>query len=217
MARILIVDDHPLLAQGLQQSVAPAHTVVATIHRGRDVLLAVARHRPDLVILDLNLGDMSGLEVLREVQAAEPAVLVVILTMHADTLFVETARRAGARGFLHKTLAAPALLDALARILRGEHVFPDLGAPPRATDGPHLTPRQREVLLLMAQGRTNQQIAEALGVGVKVIELHRTRLRRALGLRGSAELMSYAVRFAEGRLSARAPERPLPHAASEPP
>lgn len=204
--RIVIADDHTLTCEGLRALLEPDHEVVAVVHDGRQVLHRVQETAPDLVLLDLAMPGRHGLEVLRDLEAECPAVHVVMLTMHADAVYVDEAIRAGAEGYLLKLATGSELALAIRTVLTGErYVTPHAGTtaqhrprtalPPPPLPGmpPEITERQRQVLALVARGMTNAQIAEALAIGPKGVEYHRARIREVLKLSSNAALVRWAV------------------------
>jgi DNA-binding NarL/FixJ family response regulator len=207
---LLLVDDHALMTEGLRAMLEPDHTVVDVVRDGNDVAAAVELHQPDLVLLDLSLPGRSGLEVAAELHRRFPATRVIILTMHADRIYADEAIRAGASGYVLKLARAEELRFAVAEVLAGrEYITPLLTErteqeagrlAPRALSEAGgldaLTARQREVLRLIAKGRTTHEIAEVLAVSPKAVEFHRVRIKRILGLSSTAALVRYAV--AEG-------------------
>lgn len=213
-ARLVIADDHPLVCSGLKTLLEPAYEVVATVQDGKDVMGTVARYAPDVVMMDLSLPGQNGLVLSRELKAQGERPKVVVVTMHADRVYVDEALRAGVDGYLLKTAKAAELRHALSEVLAGRrYVSPvlrraqasppglaaDIGEP---LDGENtglaqLTERQREVLLLVGQGNSNQEIAARLGITLKAIEYHRARIRRVLAITSRAGLYRFATRYAE--------------------
>jgi DNA-binding NarL/FixJ family response regulator len=206
--RLLLVDDHALMAEGLRAMLEPDHEVVGVISDGREVLAGVEIHRPDIVLLDLGLPGRGGLEVAGELRRRHPGVRVLIVTMHADRIYADEALKQGASGYVLKLARAEELRFAIAEALAGrQYVTPLLSESgshgeqlrPRGLQEPGLealTERQREVLRLIAKGETTQAIAGQLGVSTRSVEFHRARIKRALGLSSTAALVRYAA--AEG-------------------
>ena len=203
-ARILLVDDHPLVCQGLKAVLEPHHEVVGMVHDGDAVLTAVSQLHPDLVMLDLGLPGRLGLDVCRDIRSAHPAVKVLVVSMQAERIFAEEAMRAGASGFLVKLASDREVLAAVGEVVAGRaYRNPRLEARtrPPPTDS-HPTPqgrlrdpldalsrRQRQVFVLMGLGHTTQEIADRLGVGLKTVEFHRAAMERSLGIKGARALM----------------------------
>ncbi len=207
---LLLADDQALMTEGLRAMLEPEHEIVDVVRDGLQVVAAVEFHRPDLVLLDLSLPGRSGLEIAADLRARMPATRVLIVTMHADRIYADEALRAGASCYVLKLARAEELRHAIGEALAGrQYVTPLLHeqtAPGAARTEPRglpdaagllaLTERQREVLRLIAQGRTTQEIADELAVSPKAVEFHRVRIKKVLGLSSTAALVRYAV--AEG-------------------
>ena len=204
--RLLVADDHAVLRAGLRMlfEVQRGVTVVGEAGDGAEVVQKAGELQPDVVLLDLSMpGPPSG-DVIRQVLRACPKTRVLVLTMHDDPAYLASAMAAGAAGYVVKKVADSELLSAI-RAVHAGRTFVDLtqslDTPPRAlsparveADRPKvLSPREREVLRLLAQGYSNQQIAAQIKVSVKTVETHRTRLSEKLGLKGRAELYRFAV------------------------
>lgn len=214
-ATILLADDHPLLCSGLKAMLEPAYAVVAMVHHGDDVVAMVARCRPDVVIMDLSLPGQHGITLTQQLKATMNPPRVLVVTMHADPVYVEEALRAGADGYLLKTTRAAELRTGVAEVLAGRpYVALELRPPyaavppggpalqPPQGDGEldgvrHLTERQLEVLHLVGRGYSSNDIGARLGVSVKAIEYHRSSIRAALGLTSQAAFYRYAALYAE--------------------
>lgn len=207
-ARILLVDDHPLVCQGLKAILEPAHHVVGMVHNGNDVIDAVRRLGPNLVLLDLGLPGRLGLDVCRDIKSTFPGVKVLVVSMQAERIYAEEAMRAGASGFLVKLSRDQDVLTAVAEVMAGRpYRNPQLEARtrPAQTEGhatasgrlrdplEMLSHRQRQVFVLMGQGKTTQEIAEALGVGLKTVEFHRAAMEKALGIKSARALMRLSM------------------------
>lgn len=206
MIRVVVADDHAIVRTGIRAVLASAGdiTVVADAPGGRDALEAVARHRPDVLLVDLTMPEMSGLEVIARVRAASESTRVIVLSMHAAADFVRPALRAGARGYVVKgggledlvravrvVAAGGTFYDAaVAGVIEGDEIEP--GRP--ADDLEQLTPREREVLQLIAEGHTNKAIGERLGLAAKTVDVHRTNLMRKLDLHSAQALTRFAIR-----------------------
>ncbi len=192
LTRLLLVDDHPMVRDGLRARLADVagFAVVAEAGDAQTALAAAQSHRPDLVVMDVALRADSGIELTRELRRQQPGLRVLVLSMYDNPGYVSEAQRAGASAYVLKDSPAEAIIEALRRVAAGEQVWP---APQAAGDGPHLTPREREVLGLLAEGLSSRQIGERLGMGVRTVETHRTHLRRKLGLDSAAALLRYAL------------------------
>jgi two-component system response regulator NreC len=205
--RVLIADDHSVLRAGLRMLLSAQSDidVVGEAADGVEVALKARQLRPDIVLLDLSMpGPRSG-NVIRSVLRASPRARVLILTMHDDVAYLRSALSAGAAGYLVKKAADTELLTAI-RAVHAGRTFVDLtqspGLGPISRPGPaggqseppkKLSRRERDVLRLLAQGHSNQQIADAFRLSVKTVETYRTRLSEKLALKGRAELYRFAV------------------------
>ncbi len=205
--RLLVADDHALVRAGMLAllSELPGVTVVAETGDGREALRLIRERRPDIALLDISMPGMNGLEVAARVAQEHPATRVIIVSMHADDESVRRALVNGAAGYLLKNSDRSELELALNAVARGDTwLSPSLtnrvvaayaqGAR-AAPDGPFevLTPRQREVLQLVAEGHSNKEIASRLQVALKTVETHRTELMERLGIHGVAGLVRYAI------------------------
>jgi DNA-binding NarL/FixJ family response regulator len=203
--RLLLADDHAILLEGLKALLAAEFEVVATASDGRDLLDSAQRHRPDIIVLDISMPGLNGIEAARLLRQSNPDAKLIILTMHADLSFVRAALDAGVCGYILKQSAATELATALHEVERGRSYISSrlqeqLGTEktgfsgrPKKSDG-DLTCRQREVLQLLAEGRVRKEIAQVLGVSVKTVEFHRHQITEKLGIRTNAELTAYAIR-----------------------
>lgn len=189
--RLLLVDDHPMVRDGLRARLAsvPGCIVVAEAGDSAEAVSALA-HEPDVVVMDVALRDGSGLALTRRLLALRPGLRVLVLSMYDNPGYVREARQAGACGYVLKDSPADLIVTALQRVASGDEVWP---AAPVAGDGPHLTPREREVLGLLAEGLTSSEIGARLGMGARTVETHRTHLRRKLQLDSPAALLRYAL------------------------
>lgn len=203
--RLLLADDHTILLEGLKALLAPQFEVVATVADGRAVLEAAERHQPDLILLDISMPGLNGIEAARQLKQANPGAKLVVLTMHPDLSFVSAAFEAGVLGYVLKQSAATELVTALHEVDGGRRYISSLiqkrlgtGMPaflrqPKKLSG-DLTSRQREVLQLVAEGRVRKEIAQILGVSVKTVEFHKQRITEKLGIHTDAALTAYAIR-----------------------
>ncbi|MDZ7637894.1 MAG: response regulator transcription factor [Bryobacterales bacterium] len=156
-----------------------------------------AQHQPDVVVMDVTMPQMDGLQAALEIRNRYPSVAVLMLSMHADRAFQRTAREAGAAGYLLKSSAEWDLHEAIRTVARGGTLFEQEAASQMSEDErllERLTPREREVLQLLATGKANKETAAMLGVSVNTVAVHRARLMDTLGIRGTAELTLFAVR-----------------------
>jgi len=203
--RLLLADDHTILVEGLKALLAPEFDVVATAGDGRAVLEAAEKHQPDLILLDISMPGLNGIEVARRLKQSNPDAKLIILTMHGDLSYVNAAFEAGASGYVLKQSAATELVTALHEVASGRRyvsslIFKRLGAEAPAflrrskTLSANLTSRQREVLQLVAEGRVRKEIAQILGVSVKTVEFHKQKITEKLAIHTDAALTAYAIR-----------------------
>jgi DNA-binding NarL/FixJ family response regulator len=201
---LLIADDHTLVREGLRRVLAarPDWEICGEADNGREAVALALRLKPDLVILDFAMPELNGLEATRQIRAALPRTEVLMLTMHDADSLVPEALAAGARGFLLKSDAGHALVTAVATLLThqsyltpkaSELVLQGYLNPGAAPPNP-LTARERQVVQLVAEGKSSKEIAAALGISLRTVETHRANIRQKLGLSSSAELVRYAVR-----------------------
>jgi DNA-binding NarL/FixJ family response regulator len=206
-ARVLLADDHALVRAGIRallESFAGV-TVVAEAGSGSDVVELARTHRPDIVLLDISMPGLGGLEVSIQLRRELPEVRVVMLSMHANEEYVLQALRAGAAGYMLKDSATAELELALKAVMQGEtYLSPPIskqvvegyvqrvGSEHPASD--NLTPRQRQVLQLIAEGHSTKEIAFRLELSVKTVETHRAQLMERLHIRDIAGLVKYAIR-----------------------
>jgi len=207
--RILLVDDHPLLREGIAQLVneQPDLQVCGEAEDRAGALALLEGARPDLAVVDISLKDQSGLELIKDFKARVPGLLVLVLSMHDETLYAERALRAGARGYIMKREASHKVLDAIRHILAGGVFVSDKivagildkvsGRPPPSAPSAlaTLSDRELDVLLLIGKGYGSQQIAQQLHVSVKTVETHRANLKLKLKLGSGGELLQYAIRW----------------------
>jgi len=206
--RVLMADDHKLFIDGLGSILRrrPDIEVVGAARDGMTTVRLAADLKPTVVLMDISMPDLNGIEATRKILADHPATNVIMLSMHSDRRYVMAAFRAGARGYLLKDSASQDLLEAIERVSAGEvylsskmsgQIVMDLisNAPTGASDAYSvLSPREREVLQLIAEGHSTKDIAAQLSVSVKTIETHRKQIMDKLDLHSIAELTKYAIR-----------------------
>lgn len=199
---VVLADDHVIVRDGVRmvlESEADIR-VVAEAGNAEDALRYVAGHHPSILILDLNMPGQPSLEVIPRVLESSPGCRVIVLTMQSELEFVRSALRAGASGYVVKHSAAGELVDAIRAVGAGDtYVNPTLGArlataPETAEPPDHLTPREIEVLGLLARGFTNPEVAHDLVLSVRTVETHRANIQRKTGTNTRAELIRYARR-----------------------
>lgn len=194
--RILLADDHRILMDALTLGLQENFDVLGTYPSGRELLQALERHPADAVVLDISMPEMNGLEAARRLSETRPGLPIVFLTMHLERPYVEEAFRAGGMGYVVKRQAASDLVEAIRSVLRGErYVSASAWQPPAVLESKKevLTPRQRELLQLVSEGKSGKEIAAALCISLKTVEFHKAKLMDRLGLRTTAELTRYAV------------------------
>jgi DNA-binding NarL/FixJ family response regulator len=205
--RILLADDHALILAGVRSVLKDIEgaTIVAEAANGREAVALARAERPELVLMDISMKELNGIEATARIKSEVPGTQVLILSMHTTEDFVRRSLKAGASGYLVKDSAPLELRLAIESVLRGEvyisprvsrHLVTQLmgGGQPAASSIDTLTPRQREILQLIAEGQGTKQIAFKLGVSVKTVETHRAALMERLGIRDVAGLVLYAVR-----------------------
>ncbi len=204
---IVLAEDHQVVREGLRALLEsqPDFAVVGEAGNGREAPDLVARLRPDVLLLDLMLPDLNGMEVARQVQERTPTTRVIILSMHANESYVLEALRNGVSGYLIKTASSSEVIAAVRAVMAGKrYLSPPLSdrvieayaqqARPVADVYDTLTTREREVLHLAAEGRKNTEIAARLGISIRTVETHRANLMRKLNLQSHADLIRYAIR-----------------------
>lgn len=198
---VLLADDHAVVAEGLASLLRGTFSLVGTVADGEQLLKAARQLKPDIIVTDLIMPAMSGLEALRRIKAEGLPSRVIFLTMHADAELAAEALRAGASGFVVKHAAGHELIAAIHTVLRGKtYLTPSLAqevvsamAERGAARGGKLTPRQREVVRLIADGRTMKEVADVLGLSPRTVETHKYQIMEILGLGTTAELIRYAI------------------------
>ena len=206
LPRALIVEDHPLVAEGLRALLAPYCDMITIETDSRQIESAVTEYQPDLVLLDLSMPHRNGLEALPAVTRAFPHVKIIVVTMHVDRALAELSFAAGAHGFLPKEASADELAEAVRRVTAGErYLSPRVPQKGRTDRGAlaepaleRLTPRQREILRYVGEGRTAAEIAEKLGLSPRTVEFHRSGIRDALGITSEWGLLHFAIRLRLG-------------------
>ena len=205
--RILLADDHALILGGIRALLQEIEgvTIIGEVNNGRDAVAAAKAQTPNLVIMDISMKELNGIEATAQIKAELPAVQVLILSMHTTEDFVRRALKAGASGYLVKDSAPLELRLAIEAIMRGEHYISSRvsghlvsGLVNSAGEGESsidsLTPRQREILQMIAEGKSTKEIAFVLDVSVKTVETHRSALMERLSIHDIAGLVLYAVR-----------------------
>jgi DNA-binding NarL/FixJ family response regulator len=214
--RVLLVDDHPIMRHGLAQLIRAEADLEVCGEGGSaaEGLTLVGSLKPDLVVADLTLPDKHGLEFIKDVQSMYPGTLMLVLSMHDESLYAERVLRAGARGYVMKETAADMLVLAARRVLDGGIYLSDKMSslmlemmaghrkPVSSSALDRLTDRELEVLQLIGQGRATRHIAEQLHVSVRTVDAHRANIKEKLQLADGATLVRYAVRWMDTQAKA---------------
>ncbi len=201
--RVLLADDHILVAEGLRSLLGQEFDVVGVVADG-DALISAARElAPEVIVADISMPRLNGLDALSRLKAADPDVRVVFLTMHTEVAYARRALAAGAAGYVVKHSAASELVSALRAALAGKtYVSPSMagsvtgGRAIRAHGGTGLSipPRQREILELMASGLSAKEIASVLSISTRTVEFHKSAMMETWGLHNSAEIVTFAIK-----------------------
>jgi|ERR1043165_4283796 RNA polymerase sigma factor (sigma-70 family) len=205
LIRTLIADDHALVRAGIRALVEKIKgiSVVGEAGKGSEALKLVKELKPDLVLLDITMPDGTGFDVLHRLSAKHPGIRVIVLTVHEAGEYATRAMREGATGFLPKSAASTELETAIQAVMRGElYISPETSRKnqverekgrKKRDQLANLSPRQREVLRLIAEGRTTKQIAQTLEISAKTVETHRSQLMERLNIHDVAGLVRYAI------------------------
>ena len=203
--RLVVADDHPLILEGLRRILEDQFDIVGTAADGRELVEQAERLKPDAVLVDIAMPGLNGIEAARRLREALPRTKVVVVSQQTDRNYIRAAFQAGAVAYVSKQSAAADLLHALCEAIAGRYYISESLAKtlaPGAFDperdpgylfGSDLTPRQREVLQLIAEGKSAKEIAEMLKVSPRTVEFHKTSIMDELGLRSIAELTRYAL------------------------
>lgn len=202
-ARILVADDHLLTLEGIRSVLSAHHEIIGTVTNGRALVDAAVHLKPDLIVLDITMPLLNGIDAAVQIRRSLPDVNLVFVTMHVNTAYLEAALDAGAAGYVLKSAAREELLEAVNAVLRGEiYLTPGLTSesltrfrddPSRAAVTLRLTDRERETLQLIAEGRAAKEIAFHLNISIKTVAFHRENIKRKLAVRTTAELTKYAI------------------------
>jgi DNA-binding NarL/FixJ family response regulator len=199
-ARVLLADDHSITLSGMRSVIGDEHELVGAVGDGRALVAEALRLRPQLIILDVSMPLLNGIEAARKLRQELPQAKLLFVSMHSNAMYVREALSTGASGYVLKSSAAEELLPAIQKVLEGGvYVSASLG--PATFEGAvssrlvyGLTSRQREVLQLIAEGRSSKEVANLLGTSVKTANFHRYQLKKKLGVHSIAELAAFAVR-----------------------
>jgi DNA-binding NarL/FixJ family response regulator len=203
--RLLIADDHKIFAEGLKRLLNADFDIAGVVADGRELVSAAEKLRPDVMVVDISMPMLNGLEAVRQIKKVYPEIKVVFLTMHPDVAYAASAFKAGASGYVLKHSAPDELITAIREGLKGRtYVTPliagkllhsyESGSHSEVDKVLSLTSRQREVLQLLAEGRSAKEIAAILNISTKTVEYHKYRMMEDLGIKTAAELTRYAVK-----------------------
>ena len=203
--KVVLADDHTIVTEGLKALLDPEFEIVATVDNGRAAIKAVRDFNPAVIVLDISMPQLNGIDTAREIRKVAPKVKIVFLTMHTELSYVQEALRAGASGYVIKHSASIDLLLAIRRALSGRtYITPGIvkndieallrGSRRARAAAPQLTARQREVLQLLAEGRSAKEAAAILNLSSRTVEFHKYRLMQQLGIRTTAELTQFAIK-----------------------
>jgi DNA-binding NarL/FixJ family response regulator len=203
--KVVLADDHAIVTEGLKALLEPEFEIVATVENGRAAIKAVRDFNPAVIVLDISMPQLNGIDTAQEIRKLAPKVKIVFLTMHNELSYVQEAFGAGASGYVIKHSASVDLLLAIQRALLGRtYITPGIvegdvdallrGSRRRRAASPQLTSRQREVLQLLAEGRSAKEAAAILNLSSRTVEFHKYRLMQQLGFRTTAQLTQFAIK-----------------------
>lgn len=201
---VLLADDHVVFIEGLGRILEPAYKVLASVQDGRTMVSESLRLKPDVILADISMPMLNGLEAVRQIRKADSKAKIIFLTMFADPIYASEALEAGASGYLVKQSASREIFKAIETVLAGRVYITPLvssGAPGGSAEASgvrdrkarKLTSRQREVLQLVAEGRSAKEIGAILNVSPRTIEFHKHRIMEVLGIHTTAELTRFAI------------------------
>jgi DNA-binding NarL/FixJ family response regulator len=205
LPKVLLADDHRMMAEGLGSLLIPEFELVGVVEDGRALLEAVKKLRPDVIVADITMPHLNGLDALTQLKKENPGVKVVFLTMHREVAYARRALEAGALGYVLKHSAPAELTTAIRAALDGKtyltpalagEVFQAIKCQPDKADDPvtGLTPRQREILQLVAEGQSAKEIGATLSISARTVEFHKYQMMETLGLHTNAELIHFAIK-----------------------
>ena len=204
-ARVLLADDHRIVIEGLKKLLEPEYDVVGTVEDGRALIAAVEKLRPDVVVADISMPHLNGIEAVRQIRKKDPQIRVVILTMHQDVQYAARAFEAGASGFVLKVSAPSELITAMGEVLKGKtYVTPIIAGEliqsyREGNEYPEvvfsrLSARHREILQLVAEGHSAKEIGKILNISARTVESHKYQIMEILNVKTSAELVRFAIK-----------------------
>jgi len=203
--RVLLADDHKIVLEGLRSLLEPEFELAGTVEDGRALVAAAGKLRPEVIVADISMPLLNGIEAVRQIKKTNPQIKVVFLTMHPDVTYATRAFEAGASGYVLKHSASSELVTAIREAIKGRtYVTPMIageliqsyreGSYPQQDGNRKLTPRQREVLQLLAEGHSAKEIAKILHISPRTAEFHKYRMMEELNCKTSAELVRYAIK-----------------------
>ena len=204
-ARVLIADDHALLLDGIRLMIEPEFDLVGTAEDGHALVNLAKRLKPDLILLDIAMPVLNGIDAAYELHRCLPSAKLIMVSMHGDADYVTESFRAGASGYILKRSAGSELLTAMREVLKGNHYVSPMvtrnalellmktSSAAGKIDKGQLTPRQRQVLQLVAEGRSRKEIAGILNCSIKTVEFHKASIAKALKLRSHSDYTRYAI------------------------
>jgi len=203
--RVLLADDHKIVTEGLRSLLEPEFELVGVVEDGRALVAAAKELRPDVIVADISMPLLNGIEVAEQLNRAGVGAKIIFLTMHLDVMYATRAFEAGASGYVLKHSAPSELVSAIREALKGRTYITPLiskdllGSIMRRSQRPEdvirrLTSRQREILQLVAEGKTAKEIASLLNISTRTVEFHKYRMMENLGLKTSADLVQFAIK-----------------------
>jgi DNA-binding NarL/FixJ family response regulator len=203
--RVLLADDHKIVIEGLKGLLGDEFELVGSVEDGRALVDQAAKHHPDVIVADISMPQLNGIEAARQIKKADKNIKIVFLTMHSDATYAADAFDAGASGFVLKHSASSELVTAIHEVMRGRtYVTPLIAGDLISTykEGvsaekdflKKLSPRQQEVLQLLAEGKTAKEIASILNLSTRTVEFHKYKMMEQLNIKSSAGLVQYAVK-----------------------
>ncbi len=203
--RVLLADDHKIVAEGLRSLLESEFELVGTVEDGRALVAAAQKLNPDVIVTDISMPLLNGIDAAQQIKKVTPKVKIVFLTMHPDVTYATRALEAGASGYVLKHAAPSELITAIKEVLNGRIYLTPMIAKDvldsfmgeshqRRMAVIELTPRQREVVQLTSEGRSAKEIASILNISTRTVEFHKYRVMESLGLRTNADLIQYAIK-----------------------
>jgi len=203
--RMLLADDHKIVLEGLRSLLEPEYEIVGAVEDGRELLAKAKELRPDVIIADISMPKLNGIEAVSQIKKTDSQIKVIFLTMHPDVTYAKRAFEAGASGYVLKHSASTELITAIEEALKGRtYVTPMIAGELmqfykketyiKDDITKKLTPRQREVLQLLAEGHSAKEIASILNISTRTVEFHKYRMMEELNINTTAELVQYAIK-----------------------